>query len=214
MTSKEFKASLEAVRNPGIRTLDEALALSSAYDGPDGLERREADSRAIQEILHRISTQIDVATDYASLTHGERLVDTIARVLDGEVMNGGFHQYLSNNSGDTAEEAKGFLHEIGASHTLDLLMRATIIFPDGVVPVDRSVRNKLIDYYEDAHPDASVGDAESREYYKGGENIFGLLLDYIRNHREDFALPADAVVARLRKFADIRHYYSERKRTK
>jgi len=60
--------------------------------------------------------------------------------FQGEVNNGGMHQYLLNSSGDLARETPKVLQRIGAGVAAELLERANAYFgPDGP-PTDRELR--------------------------------------------------------------------------
>lgn len=61
--------------------------------------------------------------------------------LDGEVFNGGFHQFFSNSSGEYYAHAVAGLEDLGAAHSLELLRRAKqVLFGFGEVPTDRMAR--------------------------------------------------------------------------
>src|SRR5207253_6180924 len=59
-----------------------------------------------------------------------------------EVMNGGFHQYFHNSSGDIAPFAIEGLKAVGATESLRILERALAIFPSGTYSTDRETRWK------------------------------------------------------------------------
>jgi hypothetical protein len=80
--------------------------------------------------------------------HGTRGLSRTERALwfydelDGEVNNGGFHQYFSNSSGDCALQALEALRTIGGKELLDLYERALAVFPSSRPAEDRETRNE------------------------------------------------------------------------
>ena len=71
-------------------------------------------------------------------------------VLDGEVYNGGIHQFFSNSSGEYYQYAVDGLLEIKAFTTLRLLSRAKdLLFFDADPPTNRAERNELLREYPD-----------------------------------------------------------------
>jgi len=105
----------------------------------------------------------------------------LAGVLDGEVFNGGFHQYFSNSSGEHAHRTLFALHELGATRRASLLQRAIAIFPSKRVPQDRGERNDALD-----KTDFAVLEALDSEYYgleKGGiEGLNEHILSFMARH--------------------------------
>jgi len=64
--------------------------------------------------------------------------------LEREVNNGGFNNYFLNSAGNFAHETIKSLQAIGANHTSKLLQQAMDEFPANKVPIDRSIRQKLV----------------------------------------------------------------------
>src|SRR5262245_58078079 len=125
MTKREFEKRLRETIDPTIRTLDEALALSE-----------ESDEMAVRAIVDRIRCRFSGPRGFAALAEGERHVYAI-QTMRGEVLNGGFHQYLTNSSGGSAEETRQALAAIGAVAIGQILTRVARVFPGGIVPCDR-----------------------------------------------------------------------------
>jgi len=105
-------------------------------------------------------------------------------IMDGEVMNGGFHQFFSNTSGDYAHEALAALRELGAAETSTLLQTAIDTFPKKQVPKDRAQRNALLDRIDPKTLDAIDG-----QYYAlakcGSEDLAELILRFMRTHARE-----------------------------
>lgn len=81
---------------------------------------------------------------YNSLAAAEKKYFAVA-LLEGDVFNGGFHQYFFNSSGSYYKDACAGLEEMGALQTLNLLERAKqIVFGFASVPPDTSKRRSLL----------------------------------------------------------------------
>lgn len=64
--------------------------------------------------------------------------------FQGEINNGGMHQYLFNSSGDLAKEIPDVMKRIGADVAAEILERANDCFgPDGP-PTDRDTRTQML----------------------------------------------------------------------
>ena len=177
-----------------MHTLDEALALQSPADYvARGISKEYA---AIQAIWERINSRMVGRAFDEGLTRGERLVHVLFFAMDGEIENGGMHQFFSNSSGDLAEDAKAYLRQIGATRVLAVLTKASSIFPKGKAPTDRNTRNDILTEREGKRGDAfwDEFDRFSREYYKARQELYPRLLAWIRRHRDEFALPDDETV--------------------
>lgn len=71
-------------------------------------------------------------------------------LLDGEVYNGGLHQFFSNSSGEYYQEVIEGLAVLGAETPRQLLCRAAdILFEDAVPAKDRSERWQQMRHYPD-----------------------------------------------------------------
>ncbi|MEW6349108.1 MAG: DUF4375 domain-containing protein [Thermodesulfobacteriota bacterium] len=207
VTKKQMKSFLDDLTNPRILTLDEALALRKRRPNPkDDFANQDPDGRVVDAVLDRISTRFSGPDDIDALTYGECLVLEVT-ILMGEVLNGGFHQYLWNSSGDCAEGTRQFLKDIGATITSDLLERVSDFFPDGRIPEDRDERCALLEEFEEDHPDEDLFVEEDRVFYKEQENLYTLMVGYITAHREEFANPPDDVVRRFKRAAAIRKHF-------
>jgi hypothetical protein len=105
----------------------------------------------------------------------------LVHVLDGEVFNGGFHQYFSNSSGDYAHEALSALLELGAGEAAKLLQQAIRAFPLERVSKERGERNEQLD-----HVDVKLLDALDAQYYAlsdaGTEDLGTLIRAFMTRH--------------------------------
>lgn len=104
--------------------------------------------RALVRIVYR---------DSPRLAHLERLTPP-ARVLfltaefEGEILNGGMSQFLTNSSGSHVAETLEALRAIQADLSVGLLEKALTIFPNGVAPIDRGRRCELVKRNEQTDP--------------------------------------------------------------
>ena len=102
-------------------------------------------------------------------------VTTFIDELEGEVNNGGFHQYFYNSAGDNTAEAIQALEEIGAVRMADIVRRAAARFPDGMPPKERFTRQDvLLGHFPDTRVFYDLDD----EFYKYPDNLAELLQKY------------------------------------
>lgn len=97
-------------------------------------------------------------------------------MLEAEVNNGGFDQYYFNSAGDLAVPTVQALIEIGATNTASLLAAANSEFPDGLPPVDRNMRQRVLDQIRDR---ARFGALE-QEFYRYSEDLIALPANFLR----------------------------------
>jgi hypothetical protein len=97
-----------------------------------------------KSLVHRV---YKTERGYKGLAHAERVYWCVG-ILEGEVYNGGFHQFFTNSSGEHFQDVTDALHELRAFESLRLLLEAAdLLFEDGQVPADRAIRNTLIKDY-------------------------------------------------------------------
>lgn len=84
---------------------------------------------------------------FVGLNQTEKLYFSVC-VLEGEVYNGGFHQFFSNSSGEYYSHVVDALLELRAFESLKLLREAKeILFGDLAVPDDHMERNRMMRDY-------------------------------------------------------------------
>src|SRR5450631_3372939 len=72
---------------------------------------------------------------FDGLSHSQKLYFAV-RLLEGDVNNGGFHQYFFNDAGSYYAYAEEGLIAVGAFQTLELLLEAKgVLFPSAPVPI-------------------------------------------------------------------------------
>jgi hypothetical protein len=95
---------------------------------------------------------------YDGLTRDERLYYALV-VLQGEVYNGGFHQFFFNSSGGRCRDAIAGLELLDAQHSLSLLEQAkAALFGLAEPPEDQAERWEAMKQYsdDDAVPNWSI----------------------------------------------------------
>jgi hypothetical protein len=111
-------------------------------------------------------------------------------VFEGQVVKGGFRQFLVDPSGDFTAETLQALREVGAHVSVELLEKVLAPFPGSALPSDRNQRLHLL---------AQV-DAQEPEYYDAFDELYNqhvdaqsphrvekidlLLLDYMKEHAD------------------------------
>jgi hypothetical protein len=85
----------------------------------------------------------NTAEGFGGLTWAEQIYFAVT-VLHGEVYNGGFVQYFSNDSADTYSRAVDGLKELGATQSLKLLLEAKdTLFGANPVPPTQAQRSAM-----------------------------------------------------------------------
>jgi hypothetical protein len=104
-----------------------------------------------------------------------REVQELVDALEDEVNNGGFHQFFFNNAGDNTEETIQALEAIGAARMADIVRRAAAMFPGGMPPKDRFLRQDvLLENFPRAEAFKSLDD----EFFAYPENLASLIAGY------------------------------------
>lgn len=107
-------------------------------------------------------------------------------MLEGELNNGGFSQYMFNSSGDRGLAAVEALREVGAHSMASICERFFALLAEGSPASDQDTRQAQLDASaermgEDAFDDACT--ALEEEFYAGEDTLRRLLLDYfLRAH--------------------------------
>lgn len=117
----------------------------------------------------------ETAEGFDGLTADEQAYFALG-VLDGEVYNGGMHQYFWNSSGAFYKSAMDGLMELKALESLRLLIEAAKLLFDDEVPEDREIRCAMIREYPDGPtvptPEWAVAlDRIDREYCEDPDKL-------------------------------------------
>lgn len=120
---------------------------------------------------------------YNNLSWPEKVFICV-RDVECEINNGGFDQYYFNSSGNHALDAVPSLEAIGAKHTSSLLRDANALFGESGPSPDRLARQEQLDALRDAK--GKKMDEIEEEFYKGTEDLDGLLKKYISMNAEAY----------------------------
>jgi ribosomal protein L7/L12 len=194
---KQRKMKMDEILNPHILTLDQALRLSDENSASAETKRYNT-TRAVTAVRDRVSCRFTGPSDFGRLAYGERMVWDLP-YMQGEILNGGFHQYLTNSTGGTSEDVKLYLRDIGAVQTLELFKRLSKIFPNGTVPRDHKQRCAIVKEWEDLESGNDVFNELDGCFYRQSENLDALIVAYVRKHRSEFVEPSDEVVKKLKR---------------
>ena len=104
--------------------------------------------------------------------------------LEREVNNGGFSQYFSNDSGNFTKETLDALKIIGSKIFLKIFEKAINKFHNGIVPNDRNERQDILDKLEEDNEE--LWTELDNEFYKYEEDIYILMIEYIKNNINEF----------------------------
>jgi hypothetical protein len=111
-------------------------------------------------------------------------------MYDGDVGNGGHAQFFLNPGGRQVREVLAALEAVGLDRIRGVLLEACSVFPGGEVPRAHDERERTME----ALPAAAKErwDALDRTYYGLNRDIDGVLLAYLRAHREEVLVPERA----------------------
>jgi len=87
-----------------------------------------------------------------------------------------------------------------------VFQRLSAIFPNNTIPLDRSKRCSIVEEWEDLETGKDIFDELDGCFYQQAEDLNALVMDYVRNHKEDFALPSDEIVARFKRRERIQRH--------
>ncbi|MFN0244997.1 MAG: DMP19 family protein [Planctomycetota bacterium] len=117
--------------------------------------------------------------DFDELSLAERVFLAIWE-LESEVNNGGFHQYFSNSSGDTAFAVCDSLDAIGAHKAARIVAKANLIFPNAMPPQAQDERESALE---------SLGPKQlarlerlDEEFLAYPDDLTSLLYDYVQRN--------------------------------
>ena len=103
-------------------------------------------------------------------------------LFEGEVANGGISQFLSNSSGDMAEETVLAIEKIGEPETATMLREVLQCFPNGVAPKDRDARNDLMEQFDEKVEERfDKFDCTLMEH-----SLFQSCYTFLQSHKNDF----------------------------
>lgn len=122
----------------------------------------------------------DPSGGFGFLAHTEKLYYAV-RLLDGEVYNGGFHQYFFNSSSTHYAYAEEGLIVVGADRTLELLLDAKeLVFPGIGVPEATGERRQALRSLPRPN-DLRLAELDS-QYYKDPDGLADRIEAFAREH--------------------------------
>jgi YD repeat-containing protein len=121
---------------------------------------------------------LDNLHDVTELAENQLSIDEVVDLIDaleGEVNNGGFHQYFYNSAGDRTEETIQALEIVGACAMADIVKRAAQKFAGGMPPKNRFERQDVL---LKAYPNAASFRTLDEEFYQYPDNLAALITEY------------------------------------
>lgn len=104
--------------------------------------------------------------------------------VESEVNNGGFSQYFSNDSAESASFVMEALEQIGAPKTADICRRAIVIaFPSGLPATVEAMRSVAVNFSEEI---LDKLEPLNQEFVSYPHNLTDLLFAYVNAHPEEF----------------------------
>ena len=189
-----WKATMIQALVDQARTAGESMAdFAEKEYGPLGITTDEILSHESDNKKGNVLGALCYRIGQKAGTRGESsLSDTERRLcaaywLEGEVMNGGFHQYFFNSTGNDSDASLAGLKEMGATAAAALLERAMAVFPGGEPPADRLKRTEAMDKI--VSQSKAVWDKCDSEFYNRKEDTYELCLAYAKNKRAEIILP-------------------------
>lgn len=139
-------------------------------------ETMEAYCHTLFDSAHEKWTQHGGST----LAAREKLILSV-ETFYGEVMNGGFEQYLSNESGAFVNWAPEGFRTIGLPEFATFVSRIIALFPTGRISDDEDERFDQIDEIDEAALDAI--EEEFWEFYDDDKMIRVKLYEYLQKNK-------------------------------
>lgn len=121
--------------------------------------------------------------DFATQSAPQQVFSSVWAV-EAEVNNGGFSQYLLNDSCETAVFVAKALDTIGAPRTADICRRAiATAFPAGLPPTPKAISTAAADFPDEVLEQLGALD---NEFFAYPHNLTDLLFAYVSKHPEEF----------------------------
>lgn len=115
---------------------------------------------------------------------GPQKVFTAIWEVESEVNNGGFAQYFSNESAESARFVAEAMETIGAPQTASICRRAILTgFPDGLPPTIEGIQSAAADFTGEILEKLNSLD---QEFFSYPHNLTNLLFAYVSAHPEEF----------------------------
>ncbi len=165
------KPNNQAEENDPTIELEEIWKLTDKTDFLIAINERLNARSSFGEHLERLSA--------------EEQVFYICNLLEEEVNNGGFDQFLYNSSGNFAHRVEECLRIIGANKTADICRTAFAAFGKPI-PQDRNKREKFLDKMGSDEIDDILSDCDD-QFYEYPDPLEELFYQYIVAHKVHFS---------------------------
>lgn len=165
------KSEEEPEYNAPAMGLDEIWQLTDKTDFLIAINERLNERSSYGECLERLSP--------------EEQVFYICNLLEEEVNNGGFDQFLYNSSGDYTHRVEECLRTIGANKTADICRTAFTAYGKPI-PQDRNKRQKFLEKIENDEISAILSDCDDK-FYGYPDNLEELNYQYILENKTKFS---------------------------
>ena len=139
------------------------------------------------EILSAVRDRIDQKSDFGARMDGlspEEQVICICNLVEMEVNNGGFDQFLFNISGNYAHRAEECLRIVGADKTADICRKAFAAYGKPI-PQDRAKRQRFMERME-CDRITDILDECDGQFYEYPDDLEALYYQYILAHKDSF----------------------------
>ncbi len=117
------------------------------------------------------------------LTPEERVI-LVVRLVEDEVNNGGFSQFVFNTAGNFAGETVAAMTAIGAHSTASICQKAWDAFGTDI-PVNRAARQALLESKEAEGIDEILNECDDA-FYEYEDDLVQLCYAYIMAHKKAF----------------------------
>jgi len=144
-------------------------------------EQRKPDS--FRDYWKDLVRRINYAADgFDCLSPNEKTYYAVS-ILDGEVYNGGIHQFFFNHSGEHYQEALNGLAELGAFHSREVLIAAKLLlFPDCEMPRNTQLRREILNSCPNESSTDRLLNELDNKYYENHDKLGERLRKYALEH--------------------------------
>jgi hypothetical protein len=171
------------------------------HDGPDprfrqlsaeilrGLSDNDLVSAVYAHVLHHVLPDlVHEVTIVAGLPKAVSAI-YVTTLLDNEVLNGGFHQYFWNSSGDFALMTLEGLERLGAPKHAAVLQSAIATFEAERAVFDRYRALDTSEAFNESVKHSTLGALDEQYYDLGFDALTDIQASYIRSHLGEFESP-------------------------
>lgn len=131
----------------------------------------EEPQKSSQEAAAKLSVSCQSGFIYMRKSKVVELIEE----LESEVNNGGFDQFYFNSSGDEVKLTIDALNLIGAHHTADIVVNTLSKFPNSYVPVERDIRQKIL---ENISPNSDIFEKDDANFLEYVDDLADLANRY------------------------------------